>query len=52
MKAYLKRYNIKTIDAHTIQYGGEEYAIPKPQDKTLAVLVDFAHGKQIGRAHV
>ena len=51
MKAYLARYGIKTIDAHTIQYGGEEYAVPKPRDKTLAVLVDFAHGKPVMNIH-
>jgi hypothetical protein len=51
MKEYLKRYGIKTTDAHTIQYGGEEYAIPKPKDKKLAVLVDFAHGKPVMHIH-
>ncbi|MBU0777847.1 hypothetical protein KKF82_06280, partial [Patescibacteria group bacterium] len=51
MKTYLRNYGIKTIAAHPIQYGGEEYAIPKPKDKTLAVLVDFAHGKPIMNIH-
>jgi len=51
MKEYLRRYGIKTIDAHTIQYGGEEYAIPKPRNKVLAVLVDFAHGKPVMHIH-
>jgi hypothetical protein len=51
MKNYLKQYGIKTIDAHTINYGGEEYAVPKPKNKTLAVLVDFAHGKPVMHIH-
>ena len=45
IKEYLKQYGIKTVDAHTIQYGDSEYIVPKPKDKTLHVLVDFAHGK-------
>lgn len=45
IKSYLQKYGIRTVDAHTIQYGDLEYAIPKPKDKTLHVLVDFAHGK-------
>jgi len=51
MKNYLKQYGIKTIDAHPINYGGEEYAVPKPRTKTLAVLVDFAHGKPVMHIH-
>jgi hypothetical protein len=51
MKQYLKSYGIKVVDAHTIQYGGMEYAIPKPKDKTLAVMVDFAHGKPVMHIH-
>lgn len=51
MKTYLKRYGIKTIAAHPIQYGGEEYAVPKPKNKTLAVMVDFAHGKPTMKIH-
>jgi hypothetical protein len=51
MKAYLARYGIKTVGAHPIQYGGDEYAVPKPKNKTLAVLVDFAHGKPVMRIH-
>lgn len=45
IKNYLERYGIKTIATHVIQYGDAEYAVPKPKDKTLHVLVDFAHGK-------
>lgn len=45
IKNYLERYGIKTIATHVIQYGDMEYAVPKPKDKTLHVLVDFAHGK-------
>jgi hypothetical protein len=51
MKSYLKKYNIKTVAAHPIQYGGEEYAVPKPRNKTLAVMVDFAHGKPVMKIH-
>lgn len=51
MKEYLRGYGIKTIDAHPIQYGGDEYAIPTPRKKTLAVLVDFAHGKPVMHIH-
>lgn len=45
IKNYLERYGIKVIGTHVIQYGDMEYAVPKPKDKTLHVLVDFAHGK-------
>jgi hypothetical protein len=45
IKNYLERYGIKVIDAHVIQYGDKEYSVPRPKDKTLHVLVDFAHGK-------
>jgi len=45
IKTYLEGYGIKIIDTHMINYGGMEYSVPKPQDKTLHVLVDFAHGK-------
>ena len=51
MKSYLKKYGIKTVAAHPIQYGGEEYAVPKPKNKTLAVMVDFAHGKPTMNIH-
>lgn len=51
MKTYLKSYGIKTKDAVPIQYGGEEYAIPKPKNKVLHVMVDFAHGKPIMHIH-
>lgn len=51
MKQYLKRYGIKVKDAVPIQYGGEEYAIPKPKNKVLHVMVDFAHGKPIMHIH-
>ena len=51
MKQYLKAYGIKTIDAHPLNYGGEEYDIPKPRNKTLAVMVDFAHGKPVMHIH-
>lgn len=46
MKQILKgQYDIETIDCHTIQYGGLEFAVQQPKDGNLAVLVDFAHSK-------
>lgn len=51
MKEYLKRYGIKVIDAHPINYGSEEYAVPKPKSHTLHVMVDFAHGKPVMHIH-
>ena len=51
IRAYLKRYGIKTVNAYPIQYGGMEYAVPKPTDKTLHVLVDFAHAKPVMNIH-
>lgn len=51
MKEYLKRYGIKTVAAHPIQYGADEFAVPKPKGKRLAVMVDFAHGKPMMHIH-
>lgn len=51
IKEYLKGYGIKTIAAHKIQYGGAEWAVPKPKNKVLAVMVDFAHGKTSMKIH-
>ena len=45
MREYLKQYGIETVKYHTIQYGGLEFHLDKPQEGNLAVLVDFAHGK-------
>lgn len=46
MKQILKgQYDIETIDCHTIQYGGLEFAVQQPKDGNLAVIVDFAHSK-------
>ncbi len=46
MKQILKgQYDIETVDCHTIQYGGLEFAVQQPKDGNLAVLVDFAHSK-------
>ena len=46
MKQILKgQYQIETVDSHTIQYGGLEFAIVPPKQGNLAVLVDFAHSK-------
>jgi hypothetical protein len=51
MKTYLKKYGIKTVDAHPIQYGDSEFSPPKPKKNTLHVLVDFAHGKPTMHIH-
>jgi hypothetical protein len=51
MKQYLKSYGIKTVAAYPIQYGSEEYAVPKGQEGLLKVLVDFAHGKPTMHIH-
>ena len=51
VKEYLQRFGIKTTAAHPIQYGGKEYAVPKPKKGKLAVMVDFAHGKPIMNIH-
>ena len=42
---FQKYYNIKTIDCHIIQYGGLEFAVKNKRPESLAILVDFAHGK-------
>jgi len=51
LKEYLKKYGIQTIEVHQIQYGSQEYAIPKSSDNVLNVLVDFAHGKYMMHIH-
>lgn len=51
MKKYLEKYGIKTVDAHHIQYGGREFAAPKPRSGRLNVMVDFAHGKPMMHIH-
>lgn len=51
LKKYLERYGVKTVDAHHIQYGGREFAVPKPQKGRLNVMVDFAHGKPMMHIH-
>ena len=46
MKYFLETYyQVKTVDAHQIQYGGLEFAIKSHKEGNLCVLVDFAHGK-------
>ena len=46
MKQILKgQYDIETVDCHTIQYGGLEFAVQQPKEGNLAVIVDFAHSK-------
>lgn len=51
MKAYLERYGIKVVRVQKIQYGGKEYAVDKPLEGKLAVIVDFAHGKPLIHIH-
>lgn len=51
MKSYLERYGIKVVRAEHIQYGGREYAAPKPTPGHMVVLVDFAHGKPMVTIH-
>jgi hypothetical protein len=47
MKKYLESYGVEVIDAEITQYGPREFAVKKPKfgEKVMAVLVDFAHGK-------
>jgi hypothetical protein len=51
MKFYLQQYGIKVSNWIPIQYGGMEYAVQKPHDGVLPVLVDFAHGKVFFKIH-
>lgn len=51
LKKYLEKYGIKTVDSHHIQYGGREFAVPKPKPGRLNVMVDFAHGKPMMHIH-
>ena len=51
-KSYLENYGIKIVDFQVIQYGDMEFAITRPTDnETMAVLVDFAHGKPFMKIH-
>lgn len=50
-KYYLMSYGIKTIDCQRIQYGSQEWAIEKPDNGVLPILVDFSHGKPFMRIH-
>lgn len=53
MKEYLKsKYRLKTIAAHPIQYGSQEYTVPKGDPDALLWLCDFAHGKPMFTIHV
>jgi hypothetical protein len=46
MKEFLRYYyNIETVESHTIQYGGLEFAIKNTKEGNLPILVDFAHSK-------
>lgn len=47
MVDYLKSYGMKLVDAHIIQYGAIEYAVPKLKPNSLGVLVDFANFKSM-----
>lgn len=46
MKEFLRYYyDLKLSDAHTIQYGGLEFATNKGESDTLKIICDFAHSK-------
>lgn len=46
MKQFLKTYyQVETVEAHQIQYGGMEFAIKNHAPGNLVCLVDFAHSK-------
>ena len=46
MKQFLKTYyQVETVEAHQIQYGGMEFAIKNHKPGNLVCLVDFAHSK-------
>jgi hypothetical protein len=53
MKNYLENNGINVVDCETIQYGGSEFCIkkPDPSGKVMSVLVDFAHGKLMFKIH-
>jgi len=53
MKKYLENNGIKVVDAEVIQYGGDEWAVKKPDasGNIMPVLVDFAHGKPMFVIH-
>ena len=52
MKKYLENNGIKVVDAEIIQYGGDEWAIKKPDASgdVMPVLVDFAKSRPLGKA--
>jgi len=46
IKEFFKTYyDITTVDCHTIQYGGLEFAVKNKKPENMAILVDFAHSK-------
>lgn len=51
MKHFLSRQGVKNFEFEGIQYGDREYAITRPKDGWMAVLVDFAHGKPMMQIH-
>jgi len=51
MKYYLAQYGIRTTNWIPTQYGAQEYAVAKCPEGTLAVLVDFSHGKTQFKIH-
>ena len=51
MREYLKRYGIKTMIAHRMQYGDEQWKASFPKKGRMAVLVDFSQGKVIMKIH-
>lgn len=51
LKAYLEAYGIKTVDAHKINYGSNEFSAVKAKPGRLVWMVDFAHGKPFLHIH-
>lgn len=45
IKHLLEQNRIKVVKAVPINYGGTEYAVEKPPQGVLAVMVDFSHAK-------
>lgn len=51
IRKYLELYGIKVVKAIPINYGGNEFKAANPEPNTLAVMVDFAHGKPFLQIH-
>ena len=46
-----QQYNLPCVNAHMMQYGGEEFAAAKPKKDQMNILVDFAHGRLSMQVH-